>query len=334
MKGEIFRSTPGRVGIIILLALMLAGAMLAAMSVGAMKLSSSEIFAAFRGDASEMACRIVRDLRLPRVLLGALAGAALAVSGALLQGVMRNPLASPGIIGVSSGAGLAAVLVTVAAPQFSAWLIPAAFAGALVAAVTVYLAAWRRGVSPMRLILAGVAVAAMVSACSSIIMLLNSEKAGAVLDFTVGTLSARGWSEVHTAWPYITFALAVAFIMAHRLNVLALGDGVAASLGLHVELTRFILLAVAALLAATAAATVGLLGFVGLIAPHIVRIFIGADNRFLLPGAALFGAFTVVACDAIGRIAAEPRELPVGVIMAVLGPMFFLYLLRRRDYGI
>ena len=174
----------------------------------------------------------------------------------------------------------------------------------------------------------------MVSACSSIVMLMNSEKAGAVLDFSVGTLSARGWNEENTAWPYISVALVLAFVMAHRLNVLALGDSVAASLGLHVEFTRFLLLATAALLAATAAATVGLLGFVGLIAPHIVRIFIGADNRFLLPGAALFGAFTVVACDAIGRLAAEPRELPVGVIMAVIGPLFFLYLLRRRDYGI
>ena len=184
----------------------------------------------------------------------------------------------------------------------------------------------------MRLILAGVAVAAMLGAVSSAILLFNAEKAGGVLDFTIGSLTARSWKHLQLSSWYLLIGLAAAFIFSEKLNVLELGDEVAKGLGLHVERVRFFFIAAAALLAAGAVSIAGLLGFVGLIAPHIVRIVIGSDNRFLLPCSALFGAFLVTACDTAGRIVIEPSELPAGIIMALLGPPCFLWLLRGCRY--
>ena len=245
---------------------------------------------------------------------------------------MSNPLASPGIIGVSAGGGLGGILVMLVLPQFGYLLVPAAFGGALVTAVLVYLLAWKRGVNPVRLILAGVAVSAMLGAFSSTILILNAEKAGGVLDFTIGSLSARSWPQIEQVAPYMAAGFAVALMLGQKLNILTLGDEVATGLGMRVERTRFLLLAVAALLAASAVSVAGLLGFVGLIAPHIVRIVIGSDNRFLIPASALFGGIMVVGCDTVGRMAMDPSELPVGVIMSLLGPPFFLWLLRRHSY--
>ena len=184
----------------------------------------------------------------------------------------------------------------------------------------------------MRLILAGVAVAAMLGAVSSAILLFNAEKAGGVLDFTIGSLTARSWKHLQLSAWYLLTGLAAAFLFSEKLNVLALGDEVAKGLGLHVERVRFFFIAIAALLAAGAVSIAGLLGFVGLIAPHIVRIVIGSDNRFLLPCSALFGALLVTACDTAGRLVIEPSELPVGILMALLGPPFFLWLLRECRY--
>jgi iron complex transport system permease protein len=218
-------------------------------------------------------------------------------------------------------------------PQFSYLLIPAAFCGSLATVILVYMLAWKRGINPVRLILAGVAVSSMLGAFSSVILLFNSEKAGGVLSFSIGSLSTRSWPQIEQVGIYMAVGFAAAFLMAGRLNILALGDEVATGLGLHVELNRFLLLAAAALLAASAVSVAGLLGFVGLIAPHMVRMLIGPDNRFLLPGAALFGGILVVVCDTVGRMVMEPSELPVGIIMALLGPPFFLYLLRGHRYA-
>ena len=232
----------------------------------------------------------------------------------------------------NGGGGLGGILVMLVLPQFGYLLVPAAFGGALVTAVLVYLLAWKRGVNPVRLILAGVAVSAMLGAFSSTILILNAEKAGGVLDFTIGSLSARSWPQIEQVAPYMAAGFAVALMLGQKLNILTLGDEVATGLGMRVERTRFLLLAVAALLAASAVSVAGLLGFVGLIAPHIVRIVIGSDNRFLIPASALFGGIMVVGCDTVGRMAMDPSELPVGVIMSLLGPPFFLWLLRRHSY--
>lgn len=326
------RMNSGRLAVVVFLALLLVGAMLLSLRFGSLKLSFGEILETLFQRRDGIDYQIVFNIRLPRVLLGAMVGASLAAAGTILQGVMRNPLASPGIIGVSAGGGLAGILVMLALPQFGAFLVPAAFCGSLGTAVLVYLLAWRRGVNPVRLILAGVAVSSMLGAFSSTILLLNAEQAGGVLDFTIGSLATRSWPQIRQAGPYMAAGLAAALFLSRRLNILALGDEVAAGLGIRVEQTRLLLLTSAALLAASAVSVAGLLGFVGLIAPHIVRIVIGTDNRFLVPGSALFGAAMVVGCDTAGRMVMEPSELPAGVIMSLLGPPFFLWLLRRHSY--
>jgi iron complex transport system permease protein len=329
---EQLRTIPGRLMVLGAMGILLVVSMLLSLRFGSVALSQSEILKALFFGSEDIAGPIIRSIRLPRILLGAMVGAALAVSGAVLQGVMRNPLAAPGLIGVSSGGGLAGIVVLLALPQFAHLLVPAAFVGSLATALLVYGLAWKRGASPVRLVLAGVAVAAMLGAFSSAILLFNAEKAGSILDFTIGSLSARGWDQIEMVWAYLAGGLAAALLLSNKLNILALGDEVATGLGLRVERTRFLLIATAALLAAAAVSVAGLLGFVGLIAPHIVRILIGTDNRFLVPGSALFGAFMVVSCDTLGRLVMPPAELPVGIIMALLGPPFFLWLLRRNRY--
>lgn len=329
---SVFRSAAGRGAFLVLLLLLLAAAVLMSLSVGSLKLPLKEIVSTLWNRPEGVNYQILFNIRLPRILLGAMVGGCFAVAGAILQGVMRNPLASPGIIGVSAGGGLAGIIVMLVLPQFGALLVPAAFCGSLATALLVYLLAWKRGVSPVRLILAGVAVSAMLGAFSSTILLFNAERAGGILDFSIGSLSARSWHQIQQVGLYMLFAFLAAFSLGGKLNILALGDEVAIGLGLKVERVRFLLIATAALLAASAVSVAGLLGFVGLIAPHIMRMMMGSDNRFLLPASALFGALMVVSCDTIGRLVLDPSELPVGIIMALMGPPFFLWLLRRHRY--
>ena len=329
---SVFRTAAGRGASLVLLLLLLAAAILLSLSVGSLKLPLSEIISTLWNRPEGVNYQILFNIRLPRILLGAMVGGCFAVAGAILQGVMRNPLASPGIIGVSAGGGLAGIIVMLVLPQFGALLVPAAFCGSLATALLVYLLAWKRGVSPVRLILAGVAVSAMLGAFSSTILLFNAERAGGILDFSIGSLSARSWHQIRQVGLYMLSAFLAAFSLGGKLNILALGDEVAIGLGLKTERVRFLLIATAALLAASAVSVAGLLGFVGLIAPHIMRMLIGSDNRFLLPASALFGALMVVSCDTIGRLVMDSSELPVGIIMALMGPPFFLWLLRRHRY--
>lgn len=313
-----------------MLAAVLAVVMMLSVGYGVMEMSWIDIIRTLFSRSDSIEFQIIYNLRLPRTLLGALVGAALAVAGVILQAVMRNPLASPGIIGVSSGAGLAAVVALMIFPALSGWLIPVAFGGAFITATAVYLLAWKRGVEPVRLLLAGVAVSSLLGAMSTAIMLFNSEKVAGILDFAIGSLSTRSWSQLELVAPYIIAGLAVAVIIAPKLNILGLGDEIAVGLGMNVERMRLCFIALAALLAGAAVSVVGLLGFVGLIAPHIVRMIIGGDSKFLIPGAAIFGAVLVVGSDTAGRVVIAPEELPLGIIMALLGPPFFLWLLRRR----
>ena len=313
-----------------MLAAVLAVVMMLSVGYGVMEMSWIDIIRTLFSGGDCIEFQIIYNLRLPRTLLGALVGAALAVAGVILQAVMRNPLASPGIIGVSSGAGLAAVVALMIFPALSGWLIPVAFGGAFITATAVYLLAWKRGVEPVRLLLAGVAVSSLLGAMSTAIMLFNSEKVAGILDFAIGSLSTRSWPQLELVAPYIIAGLAVAVIIAPKLNILGLGDEIAVGLGMNVERMRLCFIALAALLAGAAVSVVGLLGFVGLIAPHIVRMIIGGDSKFLIPGAAIFGAVLVVGSDTAGRVVIAPEELPLGIIMALLGPPFFLWLLRRR----
>ena len=296
---------------------------------GSVEIPLDEILGAMAGEQGTHA-QILMNIRLPRTIVALLVGVNLSLSGAVLQAVMKNPLADPHIIGISSGAGLTGILVLLLLPEYGALVTPAAFVGAMGAAVLIYLLAWKNGIRPVRIILAGVAVSAFLGAGISALMILYSDRVHSALMWMVGGLSARSWPHVFMLWPYSLVGAFLAFLGARQLNILQLGDEVAKGLGLHVERTRILMTAVAALLAASAVSVVGLLGFVGLIVPHAARLLLGNDYRYLLPGAALLGAAVLTASDTVARLAFAPVELPVGILMAVLGAPFFLFLLRRE----
>lgn len=272
---------------------------------------------------------VIWNIRFPRNIVAALVGANLAVAGAILQAVMKNPLADPQIVGVSSGAGLAGVIILILFPSWE-YLVPmVAFVGALAAALMVYALAWRNGIRPTRIILAGVAVAAFLGSGISALLVFYGDRVQGALLWMVGGLSARSWPQVYVLAPYTVVGLILAFLGSRRLTILSLGDETAKGLGLPVEQTRFMMTAVAAFLAASAVSVAGLIGFVGLVIPHIARMIIGTEYRFLLPGSAFLGASVLVVSDTLGRVLFSPVEVPVGIIMAFFGAPFFLWLLRR-----
>ena len=299
---------------------------------GSVEISSAQIFNELIGasELNETKRQILENIRLPRTIVAMLVGMNLSLSGAILQAVMKNPLADPHIIGISSGAGLFGIFVMMIFSDAGALVTPAAFVGAMLAASLIYLLAWKDGIRPIRVILAGVAVSAFLGAGISALLIFYSDKVHGALLWMVGGLSARSWQHVEILLPYSIFGTLLAFLSARHLNILQLGDEVAAGLGLRVNLVRTILTAIAALLAASAVCVVGLLGFVGLIVPHTARLILGSDYRMLLPGAALLGAAVVMISDTFARTIFAPTELPVGILMAMLGAPFFLYLLRRE----
>lgn len=305
-----------------------AGAFVFSLVNGSVEIGADKIFGEVQ--LSETERQILENIRLPRTVVALLVGVNLSLSGAILQAVMKNPLADPHIIGISSGAGLFGIAAMLIFNDAGALVTPAAFLGALLAAAMIYLLAWKDGIRPIRVILAGVAVSAFLGAGISALLIFYSEKVHGALLFMVGGLSARSWQHVELLYPYTIFGAALTFLAARHLNVLQLGDEVAKGLGLRVNLTRTIMIAVAALLAASAVCVVGLLGFVGLIIPHTARLLVGSDYRFLLPSSALLGAAVVTFSDTLARVLLAPTELPVGILMAMLGAPFFLYLLRKE----
>lgn len=296
--------------------------------IGAVDISLAEIISALSGETSGANYHIIYNLRLPRIIVGAMVGMNLALAGAILQGVLRNPLADPGIIGVTAGAGLAAMVIMILFPEKSGIIPVFAFIGAITAALLVYLISWKRGINPLRLILAGVAVAAFFGAMISTLMVFHSDKVQGTINWMVGGFQGRSWGHVSMIMPYTAAAIVTAMLLGRYLNILMLGDDVAKGLGMRVELTRLGFIAFASFLAASAVSVAGLLGFVGLITPHAVRLIVGSDNRLVLPFSALFGAALIVFADTAARTIFSPVEIPVGVLMAFMGAPFFLYLLR------
>ncbi|WP_339308062.1 iron ABC transporter permease [Paenibacillus sp. FSL R5-0519] len=297
---------------------------------GAVSVDVRSILSILFGNTSSDYYTIIWNIRLPRTLVAVFVGINLALSGALLQGVMRNPMADPHIIGVSSGAGLFGTTMLLVFPAFSHLLVPVAFVGALASALLIYLLAWDRGVSPMRIILAGVATSAFLNSGVSALYTFYSDRIQGAVSFMVGSLSAKSWGHVDTIIPYSIIGLLLALLSAQRMNVLLLGDSESKSLGLNTEGYRLWFIALSALLAASAISIVGMLGFVGLIVPHAARMLVGNDYRILLPASALLGVTVLCLSDTIGRIVFAPIELPVGIIMGMIGAPFFLYLLRKK----
>lgn len=277
---------------------------------------------------------IVNTLRLPRALVALLVGIALGVSGAILQGLTRNPLAAPEIVGVNAGAGLAAVALIVVFPSVSsAFIPPVAFGGGFLVAVLLYLLAWRGSSSPLRLILIGVGLGAIATALTTVIIVFGEIfQVSRALVWLTGSVYGRSWGHVHSLLPWLLVFVPLAFLHSRHLNALNLGDEVAKGLGVRIEVERGLLLLTSVALAAAAVATAGTIGFVGLIAPHIARRFVGPSHGGLLPISAMTGGALVVLADLVGRVSFGAVEIPCGIVTAAIGAPFFLYLLyRNRD---
>ena len=282
---------------------------------------------------------ILRQIRLPRVAAAALVGAALSVAGVVFQGIFRNPLVDPFIIGASSGAAFAAVIGFLIAPQAGfivygfSWVPALAFLGSLATVLLVYLLARSDGrVAVTTLLLAGVAVGAFLSAVMSFIMLTQSDsqfRLGAIFSWLLGGVGTVGWDQFILLLPIVAIAFTIARALAHPLNTLALGEEHAAALGVPVEQLKLSLIVASSLLTAAAVAAAGLVAFVGLITPHVLRLLIGPDHRRLLWASALYGAIFVVLADLVARTVLSPTEIPLGVVTGIVGGPFFLFLLRR-----
>lgn len=274
---------------------------------------------------------IVHEVRLPRVLVGILAGFGLAVGGVILQSVIRNPLASPDVIGVTKGAGLAAAAVIFLFPKAPGYAIPAAaFAGAIVAFALLTLLSRRLTLTPASLALVGVAIGAVLQAGTQYLIVTHPTNINMALLWLSGSLWSRGWKELYALLPWIALLVPVAWGSFSKLNVLQLGDETSASLGLRLTRQRFLLLLLAVAIAGISVSAVGGIGFVGLIAPHMARSLVGGRHQWLIPLAALIGADLMLLGDCLGRILIIPREVPVGIMTAIIGAPYFVYLLRRE----
>jgi iron complex transport system permease protein len=278
---------------------------------------------------------IVLDVRLPRAVLAMIIGLALAVAGTITQAIMRNPLAEPGLLGINGGAAVAAVILIVHFNNPSFVILPAfAFAGALVMAATVYLLAWRKGTSSIRIILIGIGLSALAGAAANFITAFGDVTASQrAMVWLSGSLFDSRWAKVQILALILVIPLVLAWLSASELDVIGLGDDWARSLGQRVDLTRGFMILLCAIISGAAVAAAGLIGFVGLAAPHIARRMVGFRHARTIPISALVGALLVMLADLIGRSIIAPAQLPVGLMTALLGAPFFGYLIWQRRSG-
>lgn len=306
----------------------LAFLVLYAMKSGSLQVSFGQLFRGLFFHYDETVAAIL-DLRFPRIFISLLAGSALAVSGCLLQAVLQNPLADPGIIGVSGGAQCAASLVLLLMPQWFFFTPILAFLGGLFAFALVYLLAIRGGMKPLRILLIGVAINAMFTGFVQSFSYMSGQIMGAMPGLTLVNIGMKGWSDVQLLLYYVPLGLILAFLSSRWCNLLLLQEQTVESLGVHVHALRLVLSILAVLLSSITTATVGVIAFLALIVPHVARVFVGHDHRRLLPFAALMGAFVFLLCDTLGRVLFAPLEIPAGILMTVLGGPVFVFLLRR-----
>lgn len=308
--------------------LLLGGLFFAAVNIGSLKVSFGDLlhglFVEYNDDVAT-----IYDLRFPRILISMLAGAAIAVAGVLFQAVLKNPLADPGIIGISSGASFAAVMITAIAPALFFFTPLFAFLGGVIAFFLVYSLSWKGGLSPLRIILVGVAVNAMFTGLSSGLNSMSGGNMSGVASIVNGNITMKTWDDVSTLVPYVVIGLILAVFFAGKCNLLSLEDKTARGLGVNVNSMRIVISLVAVLLASISTAVAGAISFLGLIVPHIGRILVGSDHKALIPFSMLFGAFTFLLADTIGRTIAAPYEVSASIIMSVVGGPFFIILLRR-----
>lgn len=299
-----------------------------AVNTGSLKVTPSELFSGLFIEYNPDVATIY-DLRFPRIFIAMLGGAATAVSGVLLQAVMKNPLADPGIIGVSSGASLVAVIMTAFFPSLFFLTPMLAFIGGLIAFMLVYSLSWNGGLSPLRIILVGVAVNAL---CTGLMSAFNSATGSSytgVASIVNANITQKTWDDFQMLAVYVVIGLVASFFVTNQCNLLSLEDKTARSLGMNVTRSRIVISVTAVLLASISTAVVGAISFLGLIVPHIARLLVGSNHKVLVPYSILLGAFTLLLADTIGRTVASPYEISAAVVMSVIGGPFFIFLLRR-----
>jgi iron complex transport system permease protein len=318
------------IGVLILIVIVIS------LNTGLIKLAPMDVFRTLFGGGTSQQHLILFEFRLPRIVLSIMVGAGLAVSGCILQGISRNALADPGILGINAGAGLVVVLFVSFFPTTSGapiFLLPfLALVGAALTAALIYVLAYKRGegLLPVRLILVGIAVAAGISATMIVLMLkMNPQKYQLVSTWLAGSIWGTNWKFVLSLLPWLAVLLPYVFSKAKVLNVLNLGDQLATGLGASVERERIWLLAAAVGLAGSCVAVGGGIGFVGLIGPHLARQLVGPKHQYLLPASALVGGLLLIVADTLARWVLQPAEIPTGIIVAVIGAPYFLYLLSR-----
>lgn len=315
-------------------------ALLLSLAIGSVFIPFKELIAALTGHGADLTNSILWKIRLPRTALIALTGMALGGSGAAYQGLFRNPLADPYLIGVASGAGLGAVIAMSVKWSYSFWglmAVPlAAFVGALLTVFIVYLLARTGNVVPTTtLILAGVTVSSFAVSLTSFLMLRSDGELRRAMSWLMGGSIQLGWTSVAAMLPYLIVGLTVILLHGNALNLLQFGDDQAQQLGLNVNRAKTILMIAASLATAAAVSFAGIIGFIGLVVPHLIRLWAGPDYRQLLPLAVLGGATALLISDIIARIVLAPQEIPVGIVTALAGAPFFLWMLRRaKNQGV
>ncbi|EEG30540.1 iron chelate uptake ABC transporter, FeCT family, permease protein [[Clostridium] methylpentosum DSM 5476] len=312
----------------------LLGLFLIAVNTGSLKVSPAELFEGLFIRYNENVATIF-DLRFPRIFIAMLGGAAMAVSGVLLQAVMKNPLADPGIIGISSGASFAAVIITAFFPALYFFTPLFAFLGGMAACVIVYSLSWKGGLNPLRIILVGVAVNSVFTGLMQAFNSMTGSTYSGAASIVNANITMKTWGDLNTLLWYVLVGLILAVIVTGKCNLLALEDKTARSLGVNVTAVRIGVSLIAVLLASISTAVIGVIGFLGLIVPHIARLLVGSDHKVLVPYSVLLGAFTLLLADTVGRTIAAPYEVSASIIMSVVGGPFFILLLRRssKTYG-
>lgn len=305
-----------------------------AIGLGSVRIPISEILQTITGASANDEYRtIIFDIRMPRVLLALIIGANIAISGALLQAVMGNPLADPGLTGVTSGAAVFVLLIMLAAPEYTNFIPIAAFIGGVIAATIVYALAWRKnGISPVTIILSGVAVNALAGGVIGYLSIIYSDRLPSAVQWMNGSLAAKGNNALMMVLPYAIVGWIASIFAIRKANVIRMGDQVAANLGEKVIRIRIVLSLIAVFLAAISVATIGMIGFVGLIVPHMARLLVGSNYKYLLPMSMVLGALVLLVADTGGRTLFAPLEIPAGILMAVIGGPYFLYLMRKRGF--
>ncbi|WP_404329784.1 FecCD family ABC transporter permease [Mesobacillus maritimus] len=302
---------------------------------GEMKISPLSVVQVIFGGGTDMERLVVQSFRVPRIIVALMVGIGLAVAGGLLQGMIRNPLASPDILGITGGAAVAVVgFLAIFSDEDNAllvsikWMPVAAFIGAAVVALLVYILAWKNGVSPIRLVLIGIGISTLMQALTTLLMILGPiYRASQANIWITGTVHGSSWNEVKILVPLILVLVFCAFIMARTVNIQELGDEIATGVGGRVQRQRFILLMISTALIGSSVAFAGGIGFVGLMAPHMARRLVGSAFGALLPVSALIGGILVMLADLIGRTLFSPLEVPAGVFTAAIGAPYFIYLL-------